>query len=207
MVYDDIFVNDVFFDVGLGGECVYEVEYQFFENDVKILSIDVFFDCFVSDCVESIFGEFQFDVFEFEYGFVLMYEVVFGFGEDVYQCVFVELFEGSYDGEMVDEFWDEFVFYQVFGQGVLQESVICVVFGVFDFGIEVYGFFVEVVFDLVFEIDEGVVVDEEDVCCIDLEKFLMWVFVFVLGWDVVLCVFENFEQSLLYVFVGYVVGD
>lgn len=50
------------------------------------------------------------------------------------------------------------------------------------FGIEIDVVVCGMVLDDLFQIGESVVVDEQDVVCIDLQEFLLWMFVIVLWW-------------------------
>lgn len=74
------------------------------------------------------------------------------------------------------------------------------VFKVDDMGIYLVG-------DYFFNIVKSIFVNEEDIVCIDFDQFLFWVFVFFLWWDIDISVFQYFQYSLLYVFIGDIVCD
>lgn len=126
----------------------------------------------------------------FEEGSILCCEVVMGFSEDVKEVVFGERVESVDVVEVVDEFGNEVECLKVFrgdeiywSEGGCGEGVVMWEMGVgfggkvvlvvgycclcFDFIVEVYGWFGNLVNDGFVEIDEGVIEDEEDVGCVD----------------------------------------
>lgn len=54
------------------------------------MCIGFVFECFVGNCFECVWMEFEIDVFYFEQFGVLFGESVFWFGQDLYECSFVE---------------------------------------------------------------------------------------------------------------------
>lgn len=153
--------------------------------------------------------EFQFDVFYFEQFFELFGDGVFWFGQDFDQGWFVQFFQGCDYWQVVDEFGNQVEFDQVFWFDFGQYFVYFLfVFVVFYFGVEVNVVDVGgMCLDYFVQFSECVVVDEQDVFGVYLQEFLLWVFVVVLWWNVCYGIFDQFQQGLLYVFVGYIVGD
>ena len=76
-----------------------------------------------------------------------------------------------------------------------------------DFSAEAKALLACALFDDLIEAVKCSAADEEDICCVDLDEFLLRVLSAALRWNIGCCAFENLEKSLLYAFTAYIAGN
>jgi len=205
---DDVFGDDVLSALLLFGECVHEVEHEFFADGAERSGAGVAFEGFFGDGLESGWGELEVCAFHAEELLVLLDECVLGDGEDGGEDVGIEGIEGCEEWEPADELGDHAELDEVFGLALAEDAS---AFGggleVLFFGAEADLAFAEAFADDVFESDEGSAADEEDLGGVHLDVLLFGVFSSALRGDVGDGSFEHLEECLLDAFAGDVAGD
>lgn len=159
--------------------------------------------CFFGDSVQCFVVEFEFCVFKVKQCLILFGQGVFWFFQDLDQGFFVQFVQGCYYWQMVDEFWDQIKFDQIFWFDLSQQFFfVCFVGFCFYCCVKInvgVGFYM--VGNYFVQVSECVVVDKQDFGGINLQEFLLWMFMFVLWWNGGNGFFDKFQQCLLYVFV------
>src|SRR5713226_5945107 len=158
----------------LHGQVVHEFQHEVFENHAQAARANLALKSQLRDGLESVVGEAQADVFEFEEALILLEERVFRFGEDAHERALVEIVHDAGEGQAADKFGNQAVADQITRLHLLEQFGVALLRrGGSGIGVEAERAAAGALLDNFFEADEGPTADEQNVGGIDGGEFLV----------------------------------
>src|SRR5580692_2538103 len=194
--------------LALHREVVHEFEHEVFKNHAQATSADFALHGKLGDSVESVVGETQTNILEFEEPLVLLEQRVLGLCQNTDKHALVQVVHHACDRQAADKFGNQAIADQIAGLYLLEQ------FGVAatrrrrrGVGVKTERMAASALFDNFLEADESASADKQDVRGVDRSKFLVRVLAAALRRHVGDGALQDFQQCLLDAFAAYVARD
>src|SRR5215469_7802555 len=190
-------------------QVVHQFQHEVFEDHTQAARADLALKSQLRDCFQSVIGETEADVFEFEQALVLLEERVFRLGQNLYQGALVEVAHDAGDGKAADKLGNQAVTDQIAGLHLFEQFRVAALRrgGCANVRMEAQGAAADALLENLFQNHERATADKENVRGVHRGKFLVGMLAAALGRHIGDGPFENLEQSLLDALTADVAGD
>src|SRR5579863_3597152 len=200
--------NDEIAQPLLHWQVIHQLQHEVFEDHTQAARANFALKSQLRDGFESVVGEPEAHIFEFEEALVLLEQGVFRLGENLYQGALVEVAHDAGNREAADKFGDQAVANQIAGLHLLQQFGVAALLGTgAGLGMEAERAAADALFDELFEADERAATNKENVGGVHRGEFLVRMLAATLGRHVGDRAFENLEERLLDAFAADIAGD
>src|SRR6478736_6076141 len=207
VVLDDLPGDDHLGDVAPRRHVVHHVEEDLLDDRAQAAGAGATLEGRLGDRVDGVVGELELDTVEVEELLVLLDERVARLGEDLDECLAVELVHAGDQRQATDELGDQAELGEVLGTHLSEQVVGLALGGTAHLGGEAQRLLAHPLLDDLLEPGEGTTHDEEDVGGVDLDELLVRVLATALRGHRRGRALQHLEQGLLDALAGDVARD
>ena len=112
-------------------------------------------------------------IIQFKQIFILFGQCVFGFCQDMNESIFIQIIQCYHNRQTTDEFRNQTIFQQILRHQALQQFIVCFIQLAVNICAKTDDFVTHTVLDDLFDAAKGAAADKQNVCSVNLDKFLM----------------------------------
>ena len=162
---------------------------------------------FPGNCLKCFILELKLHAIQLKKLVILLCEGILRLLQNTDQRFFIQRIQGYHDRNSSDKLRDQTEFNKVLRHNLLQNLAHIAVFLLGNLRSETNGFGILSCLDNLLQSVKGTTANKQDVCSIDLDKFLMRMLSSSLRRYACNGSFQNFQKCLLYALTGHISGD